>query len=50
MAYNSCRNPHCPKCQGSLARRWLEARQTELLPVDYCPVVFTLLPTTLRAS
>jgi len=42
MAYNSCRNRHCPKCQGSLARRWLEARQTELLPVDYYHVVFTL--------
>lgn len=42
IAYNSCRNRHCPKCQGSLARRWLEARQTELLPVDYYHVVFTL--------
>ena len=42
IAYNSCRNRHCPKCQGSLARRWLEARQTELLPADYYHVVFTL--------
>lgn len=42
IAYNSCRNRHCPKCQGSQARRWLEARQTELLPVDYYHVVFTL--------
>jgi predicted RNA-binding Zn-ribbon protein involved in translation (DUF1610 family) len=41
-AYNSCRNRHCPKCQGSAARRWLEARQTDLLPVDYYHVVFTL--------
>src|SRR4030067_3086912 len=35
IAYNSCRNRHCPKCQASTARRWLEARQTDLLPVDY---------------
>lgn len=42
IAYNSCRNRHCPKCQASSARRWLEARQTELLPVDYFHVVFTL--------
>ena len=42
IAYNSCRNPHCPKCQGSAARRWLEARQADLLPVDYYHVVFTL--------
>ena len=42
IAYNSCRNRHCPKCQGSSARRWLEERQTELLPVDYYHVVFTL--------
>ena len=42
IAYNSCRNRHCPKCQASTARRWLEARQTELLPVDYYHVVFTL--------
>jgi hypothetical protein len=42
IAYNSCRNRHCPKCQASAARRWLEARQSELLPVDYYHVVFTL--------
>ncbi len=42
IAYNSCRNRHCPKCQATAARRWLEARQTELLPVDYYHVVFTL--------
>ena len=42
IAYNSWRNRHCPKCQGSAARRWLEARQTDLLPVDYYHVVFTL--------
>jgi hypothetical protein len=42
IAYNSCRNRHCPKCQASAARRWLEARQTDLLPLDYYHVVFTL--------
>jgi Putative transposase/Transposase zinc-binding domain len=42
IAYNSCRNRHCPKCQASAARRWLEARQAELLPVEYYHVVFTL--------
>jgi hypothetical protein len=42
IAYNSCRDRHCPKCQASAARRWLEARQTELLPVDYYHLVFTL--------
>ena len=42
IAYNSCRNRHCPKCQGSAARRWLEARQADLLPVPYYHVVFTL--------
>jgi hypothetical protein len=42
IAYNSCRNRHCPKCQGSAARRWLEARSQDLLPVDYYHVVFTL--------
>jgi hypothetical protein len=42
IAYNSCRNRHCPKCQGSAARRWLEARQAELLPVAYYHVVFTM--------
>src|SRR5213593_2950201 len=42
IAYNSCRNRHCPKCQSAAARRWLEARQTDLLPVEYYHVVFTL--------
>ena len=42
VAYNSCRNRHCPKCQASAAQRWLEARQADLLPVDYYHVVFTL--------
>lgn len=42
IAYNSCRNRHCPKCQGSAAKRWLVARQADLLPVDYYHVVFTL--------
>jgi hypothetical protein len=42
IAYNSCRNRHCPKCQSSAARRWLEARQADLLPVPYYHVVFTL--------
>ncbi len=42
IAYNSCRNRHCPKCQASAAKRWLEARQQELLPVDYYHLVFTL--------
>ncbi len=42
IAYNSCRNRHCPKCQGSTAKRWLADRQAELLPVAYYHVVFTL--------
>jgi hypothetical protein len=42
IAYNSCRNRHCPKCQSSAAKRWLEARQIDLLPVEYYHVVFTL--------
>jgi hypothetical protein len=42
VAYNSCRNRHCPKCQASAAQRWLEARQADLLPVDYYHLVFTL--------
>jgi len=42
IAYNSCRDRHCPKCQGRAARRWLEARQVDLLPVEYYHVVFTL--------
>jgi hypothetical protein len=43
-AYNSCRNRHCPKCQGLARAEWLEARQAESLPVPYCHVVFTLPP------
>ncbi len=42
IAYNSCRNRHCPKCQGPAAKDWLAARQAELLPVPYYHVVFTL--------
>ena len=42
IAYNSCRNRHCPKCQGAAARTWLAERQTELLPVGYFHLVFTL--------
>ena len=42
IAYNSCRNRHCPKCQWSAAERWLAAREAELLPVPYFHVVFTL--------
>jgi hypothetical protein len=42
IAYNSCRNRHCPKCQARAAQRWLEARQADLLPVAYYHVVFTL--------
>jgi hypothetical protein len=44
IAYNSCGNRHCPKCQGSQARDWLEARKAELLEVPYFHVVFTLPP------
>ncbi len=42
IAYISCRNRHCPKCQGAAAKDWLAARQGELLLVRYCHVVFTL--------
>ena len=42
IAYNSCRNRHCPKCQGAAAQDWLAARQADLLPVDYFHVIFTL--------
>ena len=42
IAYNSCRNRHCPKCQGAAAQQWLAERQAELLPVPYYHVVFTL--------
>jgi hypothetical protein len=42
IAYNSCRNRHCPKCQGAAAREWMAAREAELLPIPYFHVVFTL--------
>jgi hypothetical protein len=42
IAYNSCRNRHCPKCQGAVAKQWLAERQADLLPVEYYHVVFTL--------
>jgi hypothetical protein len=42
IAYNSCRNRHCPKCQATAAAQWMEARAAELLPVEYFHVVFTL--------
>jgi len=46
-AYNSCRNRHCPKCQGAAARKWVEARVERVLPTHYFHVVFTL-PAELR--
>ena len=46
ISYNSCRNRHCPKCQGSAQTAWLDARQAEVLPVPYAHVVFTI-PQTL---
>src|SRR6476659_6054819 len=46
IAYNSCRNRHCPKCQGAAAREWMAAREAKLLPVPYFHVVFTL-PSTI---
>ena len=42
IAYNSCRNRHCPKCQGATAKEWLAEREAELLPVGYFHLVFTL--------
>jgi len=42
IAYNSCRNRHCPKCQGTAAKQWLADREADLLPVPYYHVVFTL--------
>ena len=42
IAYNSCRNRHCPKCQGAAARDWMAAREAELLPAPYFHIVFTL--------
>ena len=47
IAYNSCRNRHCPKCQAAASRRWLADREAELLPVPYFHVVYTL-PSKLR--
>jgi hypothetical protein len=47
VAYNSCRDRHCPRCQGAASRKWLEAREAELLPVPYFHVVYTL-PAELR--
>ena len=47
IAYNSCRNRHCPKCQAAAAAQWLADRQAELLPVPYFHLVFTL-PAPLR--
>src|SRR4051794_31082367 len=44
VAYNSCRNRHCPKCQGRARAAWLAARQADLLPVPYFHVLFTLPP------
>ena len=52
IAYNSCRNRHCPKCQGAAAREWLAARETDLLPVPYfhtaspSPIAGSSLPMT----
>jgi Transposase zinc-binding domain len=42
ISYNSCRNRNCPKCQGNKREDWIQARTTELLPVPYYHVVFTL--------
>jgi len=42
VAYNSCRNRHCPKCQGAVSKGWMKARMEDLLPVEYFHVVFTL--------
>jgi hypothetical protein len=47
VAYNSCRDRHCPRCQGAASRKWLEAREAELLPASYFHVVYTL-PAVLR--
>ena len=42
ISYNSCRNRHCPKCQGAASEKWLQNRMDDLLPVQYFHVVFTL--------
>jgi hypothetical protein len=49
ISYNSCRNRHCPKCQGNKREEWIQARVSELLPVPYFHLVFTL-PHELNAS
>ncbi len=53
LSYNSCRDRHCPKCQAQTRRRWLDARERDLLPVPYFHIVFTLphkLNTLIRAN
>ena len=42
LSYNSCRNRHCPKCQGHKREQWIESREAELLPIGYYHMVFTL--------
>src|SRR5260370_9134191 len=42
IAYNSCRNRHCPKCQGAAAREWLAEREAQLLPGPYFPWVYNI--------
>jgi hypothetical protein len=49
IAYNSCRNRHCPKCQGLARAQWLADRHSELLPVPYFHVVFTV-PASIAAT
>lgn len=44
ISYNSCRNRHCPKCQGAARKEWVDARVADLLTVPYFHVVFTLPP------
>ncbi len=48
VSYNSCRNRHCPKCQGLAREKWIEARKRDLLPVGYFHIVFTI-PSMLNA-
>ena len=50
VAYNSCRNRHCPRCQAAASYDWLEARRRDLLPVAYYHVVFTLPAPLARAA
>ena len=47
ISYNSCRNRHCPKCQGLAKERWLMDRKSDLLPIEYFHMVFTI-PDTLN--